>query len=129
MNPPRPHDQYLVDPQPIEQLDGLPTFDLIEHINRQISFSVRAFGPGPRTKGICDHITKELVEVQAAPKDLSEWIDVIMLGLDGAWRAGYIPEQIAAALADKLTRNARRTWPDWRTSDPDKAIEHDRSKN
>jgi hypothetical protein len=29
----------------------------------------------------------------------------------------------------KLRRNRQRTWPDWRTQSPDKAIEHDRTKD
>jgi hypothetical protein len=38
--------------------------------------------------------------------------------------SGASPDQIAAALEAKQTRNEGRTWPDWRTADPDKAIEH-----
>ena len=37
------------------------------------------------------------------------------------------PEQIAAAIVAKQTKNELRKWPDWRTADPNKAIEHDRS--
>ena len=98
--------------------------DLIEHLHRQRTFSLRAFGPGSRTAGICDHLRKEVKEIEAAPADLTEWVDVILLALDGAWRAGHDPEHIAAALGAKLAENERRSWPDWRTSDPDKAIEH-----
>ena len=29
----------------------------------------------------------------------------------------------------KQVKNEARTWPDWRTADPNKAIEHDRSKD
>lgn len=50
--------------------------------------------------------------------------DVASLALDGAWRAGHTAEQVAAGLGDKLTKNEGRDWPDWRTADPDKAIEH-----
>jgi len=102
-------------------------YDLVEHIEQQHDFSLRTFGPGKRTKGVIDHIRKELREIEGAPTDLMEWIDVITLGLDGAWRAGYEPEQIAQALHDKLERNKARDWPDWRTTDPDKAIEHVRT--
>ena len=31
------------------------------------------------------------------------------------------------AIKAKQARNEARTWPDWRTASPDKAIEHDRS--
>lgn len=99
-------------------------FDLIAHLYRQRAFSRATFGPGQRTQGVCDHIRKELKEIEQAPSDLSEWVDVTLLALDGAWRAGYTPEQIAAGIAAKQDKNERRDWPDWRTADPDKAIEH-----
>lgn len=105
-----------------------PFFDLIAHILRQREFSKRTFGPGARTAGVCDHIRKELVEVEANPSDVTEWADVILLALDGAWRAGFTPGQIAAAIDAKQTKNERRTWPDWRTTDPNKAIEHVREQ-
>lgn len=99
-------------------------FDLVAHLHRQIEFSENTFGPGLRTEGLRDHILKELIEIEANPTDLMEWVDIIMLGLDGAWRAGHSPEQIAAGLDTKLTINERRKWPDWRTAEPGKAIEH-----
>jgi hypothetical protein len=101
--------------------------DLVQHLHRQRAFSLKTFGPGNRTKGVIDHITKELKEIEADPSDLYEWVDLVLLALDGAWRAGHPPEAIANAISDKQTRNEARKWPDWRTADPDKAIEHDRS--
>lgn len=98
--------------------------NLVEHLERQREFSLRTFGPGSRTAGVLDHIRKELHEIEQAPADLDEWIDVVLLAFDGAWRAGYEPEQIAGALAAKQTRNEARQWPDWRTAAPDKAITH-----
>ena len=103
------------------------SFDLIAHLRRAKTFSLNTFGPGPRTAGVLDHIRKELVEVERHPDDLSEWIDVAILAFDGAIRRGFTPDQIAAALDAKQTKNEGRRWPDWRTSDPNKAIEHDRS--
>lgn len=102
-------------------------FDLIAHLWRQREFSARTFGPGQRTKGVLDHIRKELAEIEADPADISEWVDVIILAFDGAWRAGWEPEDIADAILAKQIKNEKRVWPDWRTADPDKAIEHDRS--
>lgn len=100
------------------------SFDLVAHLHRQRAFSLRTFGPGTREKGVLDHIEKEIGEVRKAPNDLTEWVDLILLSLDGAWRQGYSPEQIAAAIEAKQTRNESRTWPDWRTMSADKAIEH-----
>ncbi len=101
-----------------------PTFDLITLLDRQRTFSARTFGPGLRTKGISDHIRKELDEIAKAPRDLEEWVDVIILGIDGAWRTGASSEEIAAAIAAKITKNENRKWPDWRTVGEDKPIEH-----
>ena len=104
------------------------TFDLVAHLHRQREFSERTFGPGTRTAGVLDHIRKELNEIEAKPDDVSEWVDVILLALDGAWRAGFSPEQIAQAVAAKQARNESRKWPDWRTAEPGKAIEHVRGE-
>lgn len=118
------------------RLDEFPTLkpgvklvklDLVKHLHRQKAFSLNAFGPGCRTEGIIDHICKELKEVAAEPNDLEEWIDLVLLSLDGAWRSGHTPEEIVVALTAKLAKNEARTWPDWRTADPCKAIEHIRS--
>lgn len=94
------------------------------HIERQRAFSLQTYGPGTRTKGVIAHIRKELVEIEAAPLDLSEWVDVIILAFDGAWRAGHEPQAIIDAIVAKQTRNEGREWPDWRTAAPDTAIEH-----
>ncbi len=98
--------------------------DLVAHLRRQRAFSLQAFGPGARTAGVCDHIRKELCEIEAAPRDLEEWVDVVLLALDGAWRSGATPEEIAAAIEAKQLKNEGRAWPDWRTQPADRAIEH-----
>ncbi len=102
-------------------------YDLVSHLTRQKAFSETTFGPGERWKGVLAHIRKELIEIEKAPNDLEEWIDVALLALDGAWRSGATPERIAKALEAKQTKNEKRTWPDWRTAPTDTAIEHDRS--
>ncbi|MGS1093073.1 dATP/dGTP pyrophosphohydrolase domain-containing protein [Aquamicrobium terrae] len=102
-------------------------FDLVTHLERQREFSLKTFGPGTRAAGVVDHIRKELREIEADPTEVEEWIDVIILAFDGAWRAGYEPAQIVKAIVAKQAKNEKRRWPDWRTADPDKAIEHDRS--
>lgn len=102
-------------------------FDLEQHLKRQRDFSLKTYGPGARTQGVIDHIRKELNEIEADPLDIKEWADVIILAFDGAWRAGWEPADIIAAIVAKQTKNEGRTWPDWRTADPNKAIEHDRT--
>lgn len=101
-----------------------PAFDMVAHLKRQLEWSLKTFGPGDRTEGVIDHICKELAEVSAKPGDLEEWIDVVILALDGAWRAGHAPEQIISQLVAKQAKNELRKWPDWRTAEPGKAIEH-----
>jgi hypothetical protein len=59
-------------------------YDLIRHLYRQKDFSERTFGPGERAEGIIDHIGMELKEVLKSPRDLEEWIDIVLLALDGA---------------------------------------------
>ncbi|MDR5867254.1 dATP/dGTP pyrophosphohydrolase domain-containing protein [Halomonas koreensis] len=111
-----------------ERTVAQPGYCLIDHLTRQIAFSMRAFGPGERQQGVVDHIRKELTEIEEAPHDLEEWIDVVLLALDGAWRAGFTASEVVIALEAKLAKNESRTWPDWRTADRTKAIEHDRSE-
>ena len=82
------------------------------------------FGEGQRTVGITKHIRKELDEILENPTDLMEWIDVIILALDGAWRAGYTPRQIVEALDQKQQINFAREWPP--NSDPNEPTEHKR---
>ena len=114
--------------------------DLQKHLAHQSTFSVDTFGPGERTKGVSDHVRKELKEIAAAPAPeyrAAEWVDVVILGLDGLWRAlatAYpydSPDALAAKacafIVSKQSRNEARTWPDWRTMSPDRAIEHVRN--
>lgn len=105
-------------------LDRLADSIDVGHLAHQREWSRDTFGPGPRLAGVLDHIRKELDEIAADPTDLSEWVDVIILALDGAWRAGHDPLWIIRGIKAKQARNEARTWPDWRTADPDKAIEH-----
>lgn len=112
---------------PAHTESAAPAFDMLSHLTRQREFSERTFGPGSRAKGVVDHIRKELCEIEADPTDLSEWADVVILALDGFWRAGASPQQIIDTIVAKQTKNEARVWPDWRTMPADKAIEHDRS--
>lgn len=95
-----------------------------DYLTRQREFSLDTFGPAPRVAGVIDHIRKEIDEIEAEPHDLSEWADLLILAFDGAMRAGYEPEEVLAAVHAKQAINESRNWPDWRDSDPDRAIEH-----
>ena len=111
--------------------------NLEEHLKRQMAFSISTYGPGTRTEGVIDHIRKETVEV-LEEGDPREWVDLVILSLDGLWRSlAFTGEnnwddvsKIAAQLIlEKQSRNEQRNWPDWRNADPNKAIEHDRSSD
>lgn len=99
-------------------------FDLIHHLDRAREWSRKTFGPGDRAHGVLDHIRSELDEIAEDPSDLEEWIDVVILALDGAWRQGYSSLEIAEALEAKQTKNENRDWPDWRQFGTDERIEH-----
>lgn len=94
------------------------------HLANQRAWSLRTFGPGTRLLGVLDHIRKELAEIEAAPTDLEEWIDVVLLGLDGAWRTGATPAEVVRMLLDKMAKNSGRRWPDWRTLRDGEPTEH-----
>lgn len=94
------------------------------HLARQRQFSLRNFGPGRRTGGVIAHIRKELAEIEADPTDLTEWADVVILALDGAWRAGHEPQEVIDAIKAKQAGNETRAWPDWRLFSTEEAIEH-----
>ena len=113
--------------------------DLQSHLCRQIAWSRATFGPGTRHAGVIDHIRKELREVEAAeesPERIKEWVDLVILSLDGLWRevsygnaysgitTDEIAESVVAASLRKQAKNELRDWPDWRTMPFDKAIEH-----
>lgn len=98
---------------------------LAGYLRDQWCWSLHTFGPGKRTKGIIQHIRKELTEIEAKPDDLSEWVDVAILAMDGYWRHGGKPEDLMADLLAKQEKNFARTWPT--PTSEDEAVEHDRA--
>jgi len=100
------------------------TFDLATFINQKWDWSQRTFGPGRRTQGICEHIFKELDEITLSPTELEEWVDVILLAIDGACRSGHDGQEIVDAIITKQMKNVERKWPDWKDKSQDEAIEH-----
>lgn len=77
----------------------------------QRHWSAKTFGLGAgRWKGIVAHVEKELREIERDPLDLEEWIDVIILGFDGAWRTGATNHAIISALFAKQAKNRTREW-------------------
>lgn len=138
--------------------------DMIAHLTRQAAFSRATYGPGPRTQGVIDHVTKELKEVAKCyepdfeppelpqppvtryPEDAArhvaaakEWTDVAILGIDGLtrvisaahpdWTFERVADCAVKMIVAKQGKNELRDWPDWRTAEPGKAIEHVRGKH
>ena len=111
--------------------------DLEQHLLRQMAWSHATFGPGDRHSGIIDHIKKELQEIETSNGDASEWVDLVILALDGLTRRLAFcngernnPEQVSATavsmIKGKQAKNESRMWPDWRSAKPGMAIEHER---
>jgi hypothetical protein len=53
-----------------------------------------------------------------------EWVDLVLLSLDGLWRTGASIEEAVEMIRAKQEKNENRNWPDWRTAAPDQAIQH-----
>ena len=92
----------------VAELEGM--FDVKSYIATQKEWSNIVFGNGLRTEGICKHIESELGEIRAAPTDVMEWVDVIILALDGAWRSGHSTDEILWAMVKKQMKNLQRKW-------------------
>jgi hypothetical protein len=100
-------------------------FDFAKFANEKAAWSRETFGPGDRYEGVVAHIRRELMEVERAPSDLEEWVDVILLAMDGAWRsAGASGEDLVRMMLAKDAKNRGRKWPDWRTLKAGEVSEH-----
>lgn len=95
-------------------------------------WSQETFGPtevrGPI--GPLKHLEKEAKEAYEETdleKRKEEIADCLFLTFDAAQRAGMNFNELSDMAFAKLDKNKKRPWPDWRTQDPNEAIEHDRS--
>ena len=84
---------------------------MIDLLRRHFEWTEKTFGSGKRTMGITNHIRKELLEIEAQPNDLEEWIDVLLLAFDGARRTGATPEQILLGIEWKHKVVLNRVYP------------------
>lgn len=92
------------------------TFSLAAFFDEKKEWSLKTFGPGDRYTGVVEHIRSELKEIERNPSDLVEWVDVVLLAMDGAWRSARADgKAFTAALSAKQEKNVCRKWPDWRT--------------
>lgn len=98
--------------------------DLASYVRDHRAWSEKTFLTTTAT-GITKHIEKECVEVRKWPTDLEEWIDIMILAVDGYWRHGGLPEELLPRLRAKQRKNIGRKWVS--TGNPDDPVEHDRS--
>lgn len=86
--------------------------DLETYIATHEAWSLQTFGPPKQTDVVklCTHIAKEISEVLLKPEDVTEWVDIIILAVDGALRTGHSPQEIAEALVRKQQINVARKW-------------------
>ncbi len=94
-------------------------------VERHRRWSFRTFGSGRQTIGLTRHIEKELGEIRANPDDLSEWVDIMILALDGYLRHGGTVENLLRDMHSKQEENFARRWLP--ATDESTPIEHDRS--
>ncbi|MCK5019171.1 MAG: DUF550 domain-containing protein [Candidatus Peribacteraceae bacterium] len=100
--------QLAASQEKVKVLEGM--FDFKAYLEVQRKWSEIVFGHGTRTEAILKHIADESDEVRAEPHDLEEWIDIVILALDGAWWAGYTPEEIMLKMCYKQQKNLKRKW-------------------
>ncbi len=100
----------------------------------QRKWSYETFGP-PEFKGPIGplrHLEKEAKEAYEETdtvKQREEIADCLFLVFDAAHRAGLSYEELVDEAVAKLAKNRKRTWPEWRGTDPNNPMEHDRSKD
>ena len=99
-------------------------FNLARFFDEKAEWSRGEFGEV--YEGVLDHMAKEFKEVTEKPFDLEEWVDIVLLAMDGASRhAGAAGSEFVAALQAKQQKNRARRWL---KSHEDGVMEHDRSE-
>ena len=105
----------------------METGTLEEFFAAQAEWSRSVFGAdherGPA--GPLKHLAKEVVEAQANPGDLMEYVDCLFLVFDSCRRAGFNLEQLREGCWRKLAINKSRTWQKPTSDEP---VEHVRDE-
>lgn len=83
-----------------------------DYCRDHLNWSEAVFGPPTKNDAekLLKHIGLELDEVRKAPHDLEEWVDIIILAIDGAWRSGHSAGEIERTLIRKQEKNKARVW-------------------
>lgn len=83
----------------------LGQYDLVAHMYKQRILSKTSRSPlSVKINNLLMH--KRLSEIETNPDNITPWLDMIMLVLDGAMRRGFPPVLIAGALHDRLQQTA-----------------------
>lgn len=86
--------------------------DFLNFLTEKKRWSYQTFGEGYKLEKICKHIESELVEIRETPNDLYEWVDLILLALDGALRVAKSPMAVLSTIYKKHQINVDREWVD-----------------
>jgi len=106
--------------------------DMLDFFELLAEWSAETFGPRERRGpiGPLKHLEKESREAysETDPEKRKEEIaDCLFLVFDAAQRAGMSYSELTRVAMAKLAKNKTRTWPAWHGTEPDTAIEHDRT--
>lgn len=83
---------------------------LFHSLGKHRDWTFDTAGPGLRTEGLLTHIAKESDEIRKDPTDRKEWIDIILLGMDGYYRTGGTHWTLIEDLIEKIEKILRRKW-------------------
>lgn len=122
------HIQEMLKPHDVKA-DSTLEIALLRFLSEKWEHSQRVFGP-QTTTGVLNHVRSEVEEIQEEPTDITEWVDLILLGMDGAMRScpdpKTAPQEVVRAIRDKFEVVKKRQYPDWRTLAPDEASYHEK---
>jgi hypothetical protein len=98
--------------------------DFVELWREQEAFSEATF-PGITPLAVARHLRSEADELIASPTDRLEWVDALLLSIDGARRAGMTCDELLALAFRKIEINRQRQWP--AVVDVNESVEHIRN--
>ncbi len=99
-------------------------------LSRVVRWGRETHGEGDKQERLLNHIALEIEEVRESEGSPTEWVDLVILALDGLTRSyGDVTPLIAATKAAeeierKWDKNTTRDWPDPKKHPDDKPMEH-----
>lgn len=105
-------------------VEDVMSLDVLLMVKREWSLSV--FGPDYTYGELLAHIRKEVAEVAANPNDTTEWIDIILLAMDGYWRANDRTSRAQNLMRDLAAKVEENKYRQWERSAPGEPMEHKR---